>query len=256
MMRLIGSIGSILATVTALPGQTTPQRLAFEVASVRIHNGPLTRIFDFSTSGSRMTMVACPEIGLITEAYDLKSYQVSFVTSDLRQDGIYYDIIANAPEDRIPSRNEFRQMLQTLLADRFNLKVHRETKEMAGYSLVVGKNGPRFKESAADASEIANHGVNGRNQTVTGSKYTMAMLVGDIGGYFGVDGPVIDKTGLIGAYDLKIEATPEFRMNRTSEFGDLSIFSAVQDQLGLKLEPQKSMIEILVVDHFEKPSAN
>ena len=146
-------------------------------------------------------------------------------------------------------------MLQTLLTDRFNLKVHRETKEMAVYALVVGKNGPRFKESAAGTNQVANHGVNGRNQTVTGSKYTMAMLVGDVGGYFGVDRPVVDKTGLSGEYDLKIEATPEFRMNRTSEFADLSIFTALQDQLGLKLESQKGAIEILVVDHFEKPGS-
>jgi uncharacterized protein (TIGR03435 family) len=256
MVRLIGGIGSIVATVTGLLGQSTPQALAFDVASVRIHNGPLTRIFDFSTSGSRMTLVAYPAIGVIMEAYNLKRYQVSFATSDLRQDDTYYDIFANASGDGIPTRGEFQQMLQTLLADRFNLKIHRATKEMAVYALVVGKNGPRFKESAADANQIVNHGVNGPNQTTTGSQYTMAMLAGDMNGYFGVDRPVVDKTGLSGAYNLKIEATPEFRMNRTSAFGDISIFTAIQNQLGLKLEPQKGVIEILVVDHFEKPSAN
>ena len=102
MMRWIVGIGC-MATAAQLPAQSTPQPLAFDVASVRIHTGPLTRIFDFSTSGSRMTLVACPATGLITEAYNLKGYQVTFRTSDLRQDETYYDIIANAPEGRIPT---------------------------------------------------------------------------------------------------------------------------------------------------------
>src|SRR5580704_9384600 len=115
MVRLVGGLGWMVATAARLLAQSTPQPLAFDVASVRIHNGPLTRIFDFSTSGSRMTLVAYPAVGLITEAFNLKGYQVSFAGSDLRQDETYYDIVANAPGDRIPTRDEFRQMLQTLL---------------------------------------------------------------------------------------------------------------------------------------------
>lgn len=73
---------------------------------------------------------------------------------------------------------------------------------------------------------------------------------------FGVDRPVVDATGLSGAYDIRIEATPEFRINRDPELGDISIFTAVQEQLGLRLEARKAPIEIMAVDHFEKPSAN
>lgn len=72
----------------------------------------------------------------------------------------------------------------------------------------------------------------------------------------GVDRPVLDKTGLTGKYDIKLEATPEFRINNNPQPEDISIFDAVQNQLGLKLEPQKAMLEILVVDHAEKPSPN
>ncbi len=256
MSRLIGGACLIAVTVSSAVGQSAPAPLAFEVASVRPHDGPLSRIFDFSSSGARVTLVAYPAIGLIMEAYNFENYQVSFDTSVPLRDDIYYDIVAKAAGSGTPTRSEFRQMLKTLLAERFNLKVHHEMKEMPVYALVVGKNGPKFKESAPDANFFGKHGVNGRNQNVTASKYTMELLAKDIRGFFGVDRPVADKTGLTGTYDIKMEATPEFRINRDPELGDISVFTAVQAQLGLRLEPQKAMIEILVVDRLEKPSTN
>jgi uncharacterized protein (TIGR03435 family) len=73
----------------------------------------------------------------------------------------------------------------------------------------------------------------------------------------GVDRPVIDKTGLTGKYDIRLEATPEFRINNNNpQPNDLSVFEAVQQQLGLRLEAQKSMMDAMVVDHVEKPSGN
>ena len=74
--------------------------------------------------------------------------------------------------------------------------------------------------------------------------------------FFGVGRPVVDRTGLAGAYDFKLEATPEYRLNRDPDAADLSIFTAVQQQLGLKLEPQRAAVDVLVVDHVEKPSQN
>ena len=129
-------------------------------------------------------------------------------------------------------------------------------REMPVYALVVGKNGPKFKESAPEAALISNHGVNGRNQNMTLAKVTMESLADDIRRDFGTDRPVLDKTGLTGAYDVKLEATPEFRINGGSAPGDISVFTAVQEQLGLKLEPTKGPVEILVIDHVEKPSEN
>ena len=71
-----------------------------------------------------------------------------------------------------------------------------------------------------------------------------------------MDRPIVDKTGLTGTYAFKLEATPEFRINNNPESSDISVFTAVQEQLGLKLEAQKAPVEILVVDHIEKPSGN
>ncbi len=150
-------------------------------------------------------------------------------------------------------------MLQMLLAERFNLKVHREAKEMAVYALVVGKTGPKFKESSQAATFVGTHReTGGGNRTVIGSNYTMTHLIRDIRTFFGVlDRPVVDRTGLTGKYDLKLEAAPESSFNDLDpEFQRISIYTALQEQLGLKLEGQRGIVEVLVVDRLEKPTAN
>jgi uncharacterized protein (TIGR03435 family) len=82
----------------------------------------------------------------------------------------------------------------------------------------------------------------------------MQSLADDISRDFGIDRPVLDKTALTGTYDIKLEATPEFRINHGSASDDISVFTAVREQLGLKLEPEKGPVEVLVIDHVEKPS--
>lgn len=109
-------------------GQPAPE--AFEVASVKIHEGPLTRILGFSSSGPRVAMEGYPAIGLVMEAFNLKNYQVSFAGPVPGGDDTYYDIVAIAAGNRTPGRDEFRHMLQTLLAERFHLKTHHEMKEI------------------------------------------------------------------------------------------------------------------------------
>jgi uncharacterized protein (TIGR03435 family) len=215
------------------------------------------RNINISTSGSRLTADAEYAMGLIMYAYHLKMYRISGTEALGALGDTPYDIAAKAEGDGAPTIDEFRQMLQGLLADRFKLKVHRETREMPVYELVVGKNGPKLKESAPDASRLQYLRVNGRNYRVTNSKATMDDVVTAIGNSF-LDRPVLDKTGLTGTYDLAITYTPDIRSNRETEpdANDVNIFTAVQERLGLKLVAQKAMVEILVVDHIEKPSEN
>jgi uncharacterized protein (TIGR03435 family) len=186
-------------------------------------------------------------------AYNLKNYQVSFARS-ISGDDVFSDIFAKAEGDAPPTMEEFRQMLQTLLADRFNLKVHREMKEVPVYALVVGKNGPKLKESAADAVPSSYHGVNGRNQYMKVTKGAMEDLADGLQVYAGR--PVVDRTGFAGTYDYRMEATPGFRIDNNPQLSDITVFTAVQEQLGLKLEAQGAMVEVLVVDHIEKPTTN
>ena len=147
-------------------------------------------------------------------------------------------------------------MLQQLLAERSRLSVHRETREMSVYGLVIGKDGPKFRESAPETAHSGRLGVSGRNYEVLLKKASMDDVVNAVANSF-PDRPVIDKTGLTGVYDVKLTYTPETRSNRENpDPDDLSVFTAVQEQLGLKLEPQKAMVEVLIVDHVEKPSGN
>jgi uncharacterized protein (TIGR03435 family) len=228
---------------------------AFEVASVRPNPGPVSRI-GISTSGLRLTAEGYTVFGLIMYAYNLKNYEVSLTTSLLPVGNTMYDILAKADSEGTPTRDEFRQMLQSLLADRFKLRVHREMKEMPVYALVVGRNGPKLKESAPDADVWAHMGISGRNNVVTMPKATMDRLVEQISNAF-LDRPVVDKTGLTGTCDIRLTYTPEYKMNSGPEPDlDVSIFTAVQEQLGLRLVQQKADVEILVVDHVEKPSEN
>jgi uncharacterized protein (TIGR03435 family) len=255
MSHPFGAASLIVLISSVVFEQSAPAPLAFEVASVKPHQGPLTRFQDFSSSGPRLTLEAYPLGGLITEAYNLKGYQISFA-APVPDPDVFYDIAARAEGAGVRTKNEFRQMLQTLLAERFHLKTHRQMMERPVYALLIGKNGPKLKESAPDAEVTFLGGVNGRNQTVTASKATMETLVGAIQRGFNSDRPVVDRTGLTGTYDLKLEATPEWRIDSNPDPNEVSIFTAVKEQLGLKLEAQKAMIEILVVDHIEKPSAN
>lgn len=254
MIRVIIGANLIVLLSSGVFGQSAVPSRTFEVASIRPHDGPLHTIFGFSSSGTRVTLEGYSSFGLVMEAYKLKNYQVSFPPS-VPQADVFYDIVANAEGDGAPTRDEFRPMLQKLLAERFNLKVHREMKEMPVYALVIGKIGPKFKESAPDATFSGHGGVNGRNQYMKQSKATMDDMVDAIRNF--ADRPVVDKTGLTGTYDYRIEATLDFRLHDgTDDPNDITIFSAVQDQLGLRLEAQRAMVEILVVDHMEKSSAN
>jgi uncharacterized protein (TIGR03435 family) len=220
-----------------------------------MHAGPLQSIAGFSSSGPRLTLEGYNRRLLIMEAYDLKSYQVSIPEAISQQDS-YFDITAIAEGGGSPTKSEFKLMLQTLLAQRFDLKLHIEAKDMPVYDLVVGKGGPKFQESAPDAPETARHGVHGRNQTIAGPRETMAMLADDLQNGFIMGRPVVDKTGLTGIYNIQFEATPEFRAGRDPQAEDLSVFTAVQEQLGLKLEPSKESVRVLVVDQMDQPTEN
>ena len=193
---------------------------------------------------------------MIVYAYDLKGgYQVP-VTPALSAFGDKsYDIEAEVDDGRTPTKTEFREMLKSLLADRFNLKVHDDMRNIDVYELSVGKNGPKFKESAPGEKFYGLNGVNGRNQTLTLTAGPIDDLVGILQVFTGR--PVLDKTGLTGTYDIQFEATPQFRIDQNPDDAhDISALTAVKEQLGLKLQAAKDPVNVIIVDHVEEPSAN
>ena len=134
-------------------------------------------------------------------------------------------------------------MLQNLLADRFQLSVHRRTKEVTVYSLIIGKNGSKLADPSSD--QISNVAVDDRGGVVF-QNATLAGLVNTLANM--LDLPVVDKTGLTGRYTYKF--------NPRSDPSGPSLFTAIEEQLGLKLESGKAPVEVLQVDHVERPSAN
>jgi uncharacterized protein (TIGR03435 family) len=150
-------------------------------------------------------------------------------------------------------------MLKSLLEDRFSLKVHRETKEMPMYSLVVGKNGLKMKLSVDQTGTTG--GVREvRFGRIAGEAVPVSTIAGMLTGLAGRR--VLNKTGLTGRYDVDLRYTPDSGQapgaapEPTDSPDEESLFGALQTQLGLKLESTRGPIEILIVDHIERPSAN
>lgn len=208
-----------------------------------------------SVSGSRLTVDVYALSALLRFAYDVKPYQVQGAST---LDHTYYDIVADAGDGRARTQDEFRPLMQALLADRFKLRVHREDKEMPVYALVVDAKGPKMKASAQGAiTEAHTTGSSGRAIVRSFSNFTMERFADLIRSNDGLDRPVVDKTGLLGTYEFTLTYVPQNRMGGRLDSGldDVDIFAAVKE-LGLRLEPQRSSIEHLIVDHSEKPAEN
>ncbi len=144
-------------------------------------------------------------------------------------------------------------MVQALLADRFALRVHQETRQLPVYALVLAKDGPDFKPSKIDGTTIDT----GRSHLhIAGSDDTIAILARELAQLLGR--PVLNQTGLTGRYDLSLRWTPDDAVAPASASPEASpdIFTAIQEQLGLKLESTKGPVPVLVIDSVQKPSPN
>lgn len=252
MTRLI--LLTLCASLSAL-SQNEP----FEAASIHIRQGAPQ--WKFSISGSRLSIESYTLFGLVKEAWNLQNYQIEGKSAPplLLSNDTLYDIEATAGTNVSPTREQFRLMLQRLLADRFQLKVHTVPTEMPIYALTIGKNGPKFAHSTSESPQqvtVSFTGANKEYALVTCRNIAMESFATILGV---VDGrPVVDKTGLAGTWDITLYNTPEYKMSHGPEpaLGEISILTAVQEQLGLKLEPEKGMIPVLVVDSVSKPSEN
>jgi uncharacterized protein (TIGR03435 family) len=234
-------------------------RAQFEVASIRLHTGPLI-VSGLDISGSRVTISASTVSDLITSAYSLKTYQLEGTSDWMQTDR--YDITARAPGDRAPTVEEEKRMLQALLAERFQLKLHSETREKSVYALTVGKNGSKLKENPA-GSGVTKFNRKGRDVEMVFTGTPIDSLIGQFPRMPGIDRPVLDETGLSGKYDFQFTLTDVQLGMRVEQNGipeadadSATVFTALQDQLGLKLEPRKAPIQVFVIDRVERPSEN
>ena len=234
---------ALVAQVTTLP--------AFDVASVKPSKMLVPRNQSVTPSGLVYTNVTLGDC--IETAWHVKRYQVSgpeWLQSDR------YDITAKA--EGKADKERLMLMLQTLLADRFKLTLHRETRERAVYALVTAKNGPKL-QAAEDDSGIGSAFVDGG---LAFRKMSMLAFADYFAGLSAIDRPVLDRTGLKGGFDFTLrlfEDRPgmtgfdkKFAMKDAEH-----IFTDLQEQVGLKLESSKAPVAVLVIDHAEKvPTEN
>jgi uncharacterized protein (TIGR03435 family) len=260
------------ATAGLMLAQSQPApSAAFEVASVKqleqsLQPGEYDLSFvgtagkPFKIGGNRVTVRGTLH-ALISDAYGVKDYQVSGLPS--WADSLLYTITATTtktataetPGATEPSQDEVRPMLAALLANRFQLKLHRGTKEMPVYHMVQVKKNNLFKVSTPDETFSWNltpgPGGTMRSKATKESMGDFVQLVG-----VSTDKPVIDKTGITGDIDYDILISLPEGEHRSPEDTNRAIVYAVVDQLGLKLESAKDAVEMLVIDHAEKPSAD
>jgi uncharacterized protein (TIGR03435 family) len=198
---------------------------------------------------------------MIAAAYNLNSREISGGPDWLESD--HYDIVAVTPGEVRPTRDEQMAMLRNLLADRFKLTFHREEKEFSIYELEVAKGGPKLKPSAAAPDEPAQliSTVYPQRMVLPARNVTMSDLTSLMQRAM-LDRPVVDKTGLTGKYDFDLEWAPDETQfggevpTASADAPSAPLFSAIQQQLGLKLEAARGPVEALVVDKAERPSEN
>jgi uncharacterized protein (TIGR03435 family) len=238
----------------------------FEVATVK-PSDPNRPGKLFTLKGQDVVTINTTLSDLITMAYNLHAKQLTGAPAWL--DSEKYDLTVRPDVPGQPSVDQMKTIIQKLVADRFQLKFHREKKDLAVYAITVGKTGePKFKKSEADPNGLpglffqgAGPG-GGLSFNVTNA--TMAEVAGVLQGSV-LDKPVVDQTGLAGKYDFTVKFTPD--ATQMTGFGPRppevdnpdappDLFAAFERQLGLKLEGAKAPVDVLVIDKVEKPSAN
>jgi|HubBroStandDraft_1064217.scaffolds.fasta_scaffold08707_2 bla regulator protein BlaR1 len=273
------------------PAAASTPAPAFEVVSIKPSHDGDNRMMIRMAPGGRFEAHNIPVKLLLEQAYDIKDSQISGAPGWLDSDR--YNIDAKAEDstadnqskpDREAQQARLRAMLQGMLADRFKLTLHHDTKEMPIYALVVAKNGPKFHETTAPPFDPAASGpppgpggpmqrgqirMMGRGDlTLTGVPLTQFadVLSRQLGRL------VVDKTGLKGEYDFTLKWSPDEGQGQMfggpggspdgrpaappPDANGPSVFTALQEQLGLKLESEKGPVDTIVIDHVEKPSEN
>ncbi len=215
-------------------------QLAFEVASIKPTDPSNAGNQTFSQPGGRFIGINATLKSLIRYAYDVDDQQIIGASGWMESAG--YDIAAKASD---PNAADLRPMVRTLLADRFHLKFHNATRELPVYALTVAKNGPKLTAVAK-----AGIGVGGGKGMLNGRGADMATLARVLRARLGR--VVYDRTGIPGFFNFQVNFAPDDNVSSDAP----SIFTALQEQLGLKLETQKGPVEVILIDRAEKPGDN
>jgi uncharacterized protein (TIGR03435 family) len=205
----------------------------------------------FPDNGRHISALNTPVSALIMLAYRLHPKQIVGAPDWLSKDR--YDIIGVPDQPGTPNLPQTQEMYQKLLADRFHLVFHRETRQMPIYAITVAKGGPNLK--LADPTESLNTGNRGSDGHRTLKFTNMSIPDFALNIKFYEDRPIIDQTGLTGRYDFTLKWTDDITKEDEPD-APPSIFTAIKEQLGLRVDAIKGPAEVLVIDHIDRPSGN
>ena len=240
-------------------GTTKPQMMAkdadpdWEVATVRPSN-PDEQTQDVRTLGRHMLIHRQTVEALLRMGYGLQKSQIVGAPEWVKTEEFDADGLADAEGE--PSVRQVQSLVRKLLAERFGVKAHREQREMSVFALTVAKNGPKLTPAKGDRfSGGQQNPRTGEGYRTIGFKDTsMQDLATMLMQY--VDRPIVDKTGLKGPYDFTLKYTYDESVAPVDGTAPPSLFTAMQEQLGLKLDPVRAPADVLVVDSVERPGAN
>ena len=244
----------ILIVATGLPLAAQQPAPTFEVASIKPNTNGISNALPPSVSNGSYSASNVALKSVIANAYEVRIFQIEGGPDWLTS--ARFDIIARGPEGT-PDRLR-PAMLRTLLAERFRLVAHFETREQQVYSLTLlrgdGRLGPQLKPSApasGSSSGFPSASVGNGTARINGRRVSMdtlaIMLTSSV-----FNQRVINRTGLSGEFELDLRFTPDSSPAAAPEFP--SIFTAVQEQLGLKLEAARGPVEVLVIDSIQRPT--
>lgn len=244
-----------------IPAMDRDAKPNVEVATIKPAE-PGSHAFMIAFRGAELSVRNQSLMDLIRFAYEVQDKQVEQGPGWLSSER--WDIEAKPDKPGMPSNAQIREMVEKLIEERFSLKTHEETREMAAYALIVGKDGTKLTKSA-DATGLA-----GFAMGPLGTLHAGSATMGDFAHILEngiVDRPVVDQTGLGGKWDFTLKFTPD-----ESEFGGMPVrvpappadganaapplFTAMREQLGLQLESEKAQVLVVVIDHVEHPSPN
>jgi uncharacterized protein (TIGR03435 family) len=234
----------------------TAQKPAFEVASIKRNTSGKQRVgVPVAFSPGRFTATNATLVDVIIQAYLIRRVQMQGGPDWIDSDA--FDIVAKAPDGEV-TPDQMRQMVQVLVEDRFQLKFHTEKKEMPVYTVILGKEPPKLQ--SAEPTEVTGV-VSSSGAQLAFTRMPIVGLVNAVSNILHV--PVIDRTGLTGSYDFALDIgkfMPPTVENgpRRSDIFDIrnAVASAIEEQLGLKMEQHKELLDITVIDHVERPTEN
>ena len=251
-------VASTLIAVSACAQTSTPVKPmaadahpSFAVATIKAHD-PNSNRQGFNATGDRYTVRNQTVVSLMMFAYSIDKHQVVNAPSWTGTDR--FDIEGTTDTPGKPTLHQQQEMLQKLLADRFGLKFHRETRELPVYAIQIAKGGPKLKPAAnPDAEPDQEASSHGTEVTVTVTSGTVADFI--LGMQFFFDRPLVDRSGVSGRHDFTLRYTHD-EAHATDPNAPPGLFTAIREQLGLRLDAVKAPIDVFAINHVELPSAN